>query len=246
MRRLKSTLLLTFLLATIARAEIYPPSTYYQILETYAVGGMAAVQRLVEKHPEYLTDKSEPMKFRLIDFAARYDDVLMVNILLGVGDQLNGDGQLSLAQSCGSTKVLTKLKPARPGAKNLEDLSVQQTRVDDEARGYVRNLVALTSLNVAHTDITEKCLRDLSSLHSLDSLDLEGIELSPNSISDFQGLKRLRKLILTDSPKNRIILEELQKALPDCKISLIKGTEQDALEVKSSSATQGPTTKKAE
>ena len=72
-----------------------------------------------------------------------------------------------------------------------------------------------------HAGFTKKGVDSLSQLHQVEDLDLDDVDLPPNSlgmIARMQGLKSLD--IITKSYIDRLEIDELKSRLPKCAVEI--------------------------
>ena len=98
--------------------------------------------------------------------------------------------------------------------KNLRTLSLDGTNVDDEAAlSSLKDLTALTEINLEATMISDAGTQFLSTLINLEYLNLNGTMISDTSLSQLAGLPALSRLALNGTRLNGAGLAYL-KGLP--------------------------------
>jgi len=105
------------------------------------------------------------------------------------------------------------------GLTSLKTLWLNKTRVTDVGLVHLKGLTNLEILQLPQSSkITDKGLMHLAGLTNLANLDLGGTSITDAGLVHLKGLNKLEMLAL---PKNITDagVAELQKALPDCKIT---------------------------
>jgi internalin A len=112
--------------------------------------------------------------------------------------------------------------------ENLQWLSLDFTQVTDAGLKELAELKNLQWLDLAVTKITDAGLKELAVLKNLQWLNLGSTKITDAGLKELAALKNLRELELGGPPRGRpgatpvpitdAGVEELKKALPDCKI----------------------------
>ena len=124
-------------------------------------------------------------------------------------DTLFGENVTSISLYGTQVSDLTPLA----GLKNLRDLDLNETKVSD-----LSPLAGLKQLRWLHLDGTKvNNLSPLALLKNLEILTLDGTEV--RDLSPLEGMKNLEVLILKNTQIGEEQIEQLQLALPNCKIS---------------------------
>ncbi len=104
--------------------------------------------------------------------------------------------------------------------ESLEALDLYRTQVTDAGLKELAGLKKLQALDLGGTQVTDAGLKELSGLKSLRALNLNSARVTDTGLKELAGLKQLRTLDLRGTQVTNEGLKGLQKALPDCKISL--------------------------
>jgi len=106
-----------------------------------------------------------------------------------------------------------------PLKKQLVWLKCGNTKIGDEAIGYIAQCLNINFLQLNNTLITDKSLQQLSSLQQLQSLNLAGTNITAEGLKGLKDLKKLQSLYLyqTKVDKNEwgILKKEFPKTLID-------------------------------
>jgi internalin A len=145
----------------------------------------------------------------------------------GVGDagvaELKGLKNLKQLSTAGCTRMTDKSTETIKGFADLEDLTLPSTITDAGAK----NLVGLKKLKKLYlggcTSLTDEAVKQIAAnLPDLEYLELGaglGTDITDASVAHFARLKKLKHLGVNGSKVTADGLKELQKALPDCKVS---------------------------
>ncbi|MHC4876305.1 MAG: leucine-rich repeat domain-containing protein [Planctomycetota bacterium] len=97
-------------------------------------------------------------------------------------------------------------------------LYLSGTKVTDEAAARIGQLKQLTALQLSHTEVTDFGVRQLASLTDLTHLGLDATEVSDKSIPVLKKLQKLQYLNISETQLSLEGQQELQDALPGCRI----------------------------
>jgi Leucine Rich repeat len=103
--------------------------------------------------------------------------------------------------------------------KHLKSLNVVNTHVDDSGMEYIGRIVPLADLNVGGTRISDSGLKQLRSLTNLKALNLDDTDISDAGLEYLKVLTNLTNLDLSGTRVTTQGIRELQKALPNTKIT---------------------------
>ena len=101
----------------------------------------------------------------------------------------------------------------------LKWLNLLRTRVNDAGLEQIGKLNGLERLDLAVPGITDIGLRHISGLPQLTFLDLGGTEVTDAGLQYLRGLRQLTNLGLDGTRVTPEGIAELQKSLPNCKIT---------------------------
>ncbi len=93
----------------------------------------------------------------------------------------------------------------------LEGLALWETNVGDEALTYVKSLHNLKWLDIGDTKITDDGLRQISEMSSLEELILLNDQITDSGIAHIQSLPQLRTLDLMNTLVTDQVIESLSK-----------------------------------
>jgi Leucine-rich repeat (LRR) protein len=82
----------------------------------------------------------------------------------------------------------------------------------------IGKLASLESLDIDHTRITDAGLAKLAGLTKLTALTLDSVDLTDAGVAHLAGIGSLRELDLYHTLVTDKGFEQLQKALPNCRI----------------------------
>ena len=106
------------------------------------------------------------------------------------------------------------------GLTALETLSLEfAEQVTDAGLAHLTGVTTLERLGLAYTQITDAGLAHLSGLTTLVPLFLYNTPVTDAGLAHLSGLTALVELYLSDTQVTAAGVAELQKALPDCRIS---------------------------
>ena len=98
-------------------------------------------------------------------------------------------------------------------------LNLGEWRITGDGLVHLKGLTKLQDLNLAQTKITDAGLEHLKGLSKLQELHLESTEITDTGLLHLKGLTKLQRLKLGGTKITDAGVAELQKALPNCKIS---------------------------
>ena len=138
---------------------------------------------------------------------------------------------LTLIVAIGMSWLAVRLRQAQNQRKAVIELQKLGATVEyQETEGglsnaLLRNLVGDEALPVVEIDllgtqVTDAGLVHLKGLSSLNWLDLDGTQLTDAGLIDLKGLSSLERLDLHQTQVTEGGVQELQQALPNCKIEL--------------------------
>jgi Leucine-rich repeat (LRR) protein len=96
---------------------------------------------------------------------------------------------------------------------------------DAKAKGYVRAKTAkeIVSLNLYFAPVTDVGLKELTHLKNLQFLGLSGTKVTDKGLELLATLVNLQNLDVSKTKVTSAGVQELQKALPKCKIKTLSG-----------------------
>ncbi len=106
---------------------------------------------------------------------------------------------------------------------------LSSTKVTEQGMKELNRLTNLTSLNLSETNVTDAVLKELKDLKNLRYLNLKYTKVTDVGLKELSGLRNLKELILrnpdvrplrgfTETPVTEAGVQELQRALPKCRI----------------------------
>ncbi|MCA9191575.1 MAG: hypothetical protein KDB03_07430 [Planctomycetales bacterium] len=101
--------------------------------------------------------------------------------------------------------------------RELESLTLAHTHLTDSLAGVER--LQLRSLDVSHTRVGPRAIRDISKCVELRSLNLERTAVTDACVVDLQKLHKLRVLNLKRCPMSKAAVLQLSNKLPACYIT---------------------------
>ena len=104
------------------------------------------------------------------------------------------------------------------GLTQLRTLRLRKTKITDAGIVRLKTLNNLQVLGLSHTRITDAGLIYLKGLTELRELDLVCTKVSGEELSQLAHLSKLKKLSLPVLKERMKEIEDLKKALPDCRI----------------------------
>jgi Leucine-rich repeat (LRR) protein len=105
-------------------------------------------------------------------------------------------------------------------AHRIKDLArTHRTQITDAGLEHLKGLNQLQSLNFARTQITDAGLEHLKGLNQLQTLNLSAPKITDAGLVHLKGLTGLQVLYVSNTKVTDAGVAELQKALPNCKIS---------------------------
>jgi hypothetical protein len=102
--------------------------------------------------------------------------------------------------------------------KSLEELRVAGTDITDTGLKEIAELPNLRLLHIFYTEITDEGLKHLVSLPSLEDLALIETRITDQGVISLREMTSLKFLVLEDTEISDAAAEELQRALPNCRI----------------------------
>ena len=149
-------------------------------------------------------------QLQLLDLASTYiTDVGLVN--------LNGFIKLQtldLRQTNVGDGGLTNLE----GLTQLQTLNLWETKVTDVGLTHLKGLTQLKTLVLQLTNVTDVGVTNLRGLTQLEVLVVSATNVTDAGLANLKGLSKLRFLDLRWTNVSDAGVNELQKALPNCKI----------------------------
>ncbi len=115
--------------------------------------------------------------------------------------------------------------PALAELPNLRVLHLGNTRITDAGMADLAELTQLEWLSLQNTPITDAGLQELAELTNLQSLYLEGTQVTDAGLTVFAEMESLRILDLYNTQVTDDGVAELQAALPECEIRLLRPEE---------------------
>ena len=104
------------------------------------------------------------------------------------------------------------------GLTQLQTLDLNGTKVTDAGLMHVIGLPRLDFLSLANTAVSDAGLPQLNGLPRLQTLNLTGTQVTDAGLARLNGLTKLQMLELHATNVTDAGVEDLQKALPNCKI----------------------------
>jgi hypothetical protein len=101
---------------------------------------------------------------------------------------------------------------------SLEELHISNTQVTDAGLVYLKDLKKLRMLSVDYSKVTEAGLVHLKEHANLEVLLLNNTRVTDAGLAHLKGLNNLSSLILINTQVSKAGVNELQAALPDCRI----------------------------
>jgi len=104
--------------------------------------------------------------------------------------------------------------------QNLQVLDLKGTPISDDGLLHLQRLPSLRALYLTRTAITDAGLAHLSGLPNLQLLILWDTRVTDGGLAYLKSLQSLRELILWNTQVTEQGVADLQKALPDCEVSI--------------------------
>jgi hypothetical protein len=105
------------------------------------------------------------------------------------------------------------------GLTELETLSLNGTLITNEGMVILQKLTKLRAVDLASTKVTEDGLENLQTLPNLQSLDLTSAPVTDEVMETLEAMTNLKVLKLHGTKMSSTRVDDLRKALPNCKIS---------------------------
>jgi len=102
--------------------------------------------------------------------------------------------------------------------KQLRALSITERGFGDEEIAQLEDLKELRFLRIVFTSVGDEGLKTIGGFTKLRELWLTGTPVTDAGLAHLTGLKNLRELWLNQTRVSREGVDELQKALPNCRI----------------------------
>ncbi|NQU23551.1 MAG: M48 family metalloprotease, partial [Candidatus Nealsonbacteria bacterium] len=175
-------------------------------------------------------DAGEPVRFASNFIEIVPDDELAVESLKKLGwrpmEKTNliwdGNGRVSSIDIFAPSRDVhvtdAWLVPLK-GMTELRMLSLARTHITDAGLVHLRGLTDLRELRLQNTRIGDAGLAHLSGLTKLEWLELTGTQVSNTGLMHLKGLTNLKSLFLGETQVTDEGIGNLQKALPNCKIT---------------------------
>ena len=106
------------------------------------------------------------------------------------------------------------------GLTKLQSLDLSSTPVRDTGLAHLKGLMNLQSLSLHDTQVRDAGLAHLKGLMNLQSLSLHDTQVGDTGLAHLRGLTNLRWLDLDCNNVSDAGVEELQQALPNCRVLL--------------------------
>lgn len=119
-----------------------------------------------------------------------------------------------------STKITDEGLAKLAALPELRGLDIGGMDITDAGLREVARIEKLHTLRLFRTKITDEGLKELAKLPHLDTLDLQSTKVSDAGLKTLARCSRLRYLILLSTDRTEAGVAELQKALPECVISV--------------------------
>jgi hypothetical protein len=104
------------------------------------------------------------------------------------------------------------------GLTSLQILDLRKTKVTDDGLEHLKELTGLLSLSLMYTQVTDTGLSHLKGLKSLQQLRLHGTQIADPGLMHLKGLTSLRTLMIYETKVTTAGVNDIQSALPKCKI----------------------------
>ncbi len=102
---------------------------------------------------------------------------------------------------------------------HLTSLSLYGALITDKGLTYLNGISSLEGLQLTGTQVTDAGLINLKEMAKLEDLDLNQTQITDAGLIHLKGLVNLKTLDLTETKVTTKGVEELRKALPDCRIT---------------------------
>ena len=141
------------------------------------------------------------------------------------------DSDLSYLADCPNVRMLVAIQDSDPltevtdqglkhvpQARELTEVVLMGTAITDDGLASLACLKNLRSLSLSTTQVAGNNLHVLSRIPSLQELDLSYTGLTDETAKALFDFSELRRLSVTGTSVSPSMLQELQRALPDCHI----------------------------
>jgi hypothetical protein len=116
-------------------------------------------------------------------------------------------------------KSLTDEGLARVAAlKNIVRLNLRDTKVTSSGLVHLKGLTSLNRLHLERTAVDDSGTSHLAGLVNLEYLNLYNTRITDKTLAHLAGLKKLRQLYLWQTGVTDEGVDQLEKALPSCRI----------------------------
>ena len=101
----------------------------------------------------------------------------------------------------------------------LQELWLNRAKITDAGLVHLKELINLKILHLRNTPITDAGLVHLKELTKLERLDLRDTQVADAGLVHLKGMTKLQTLFLSGTKITDAGVTDLQKALPNCKIT---------------------------
>jgi serine/threonine protein kinase/Leucine-rich repeat (LRR) protein len=145
---------------------------------------------------------------------------------LTLGHTKVGDAGMANFKDCKSLLVLglaeTQVTDAGlvhfKDCKDLEYVNVENTRVGDKGLAHLKDCKNLTSINLHNTSVSDVGLAHFQGCKDLEELRLNNTQVTDDGLTPFLDCKKLTLLKVKQTKVTAAKIDELRKALPQCRI----------------------------
>ena len=109
--------------------------------------------------------------------------------------------------------------------QNIIEISLRSTDVSDADLTHLKGLANLRTLSLSLTSVGDAGLAHLKGLTNLKKLVLCGTRVSDVGLSHLKALTNLQELWLGGAQVSDVGAKQLQKALPNCQIYMVRYTQ---------------------
>ncbi|MEO1618329.1 MAG: hypothetical protein AAFV88_20930 [Planctomycetota bacterium] len=176
----------------------------------------------------------ESVERSLIDFL-RVDDTVLENNppsrtireLCLAKCRVTGQGLSSLPESTALTWLdvtqlpitVQDLKRLLPRPNELQQLSVEATRVDDQLASWLQSAAQLNELDLSGLGVTDRLTPSLAPLRKLETLWMTQTQITDQSVSTFDNLKSLEFLDVQGTRVTDAAINQLRSKRPGIKVN---------------------------